>query len=301
MTKITFMKKLALVFLFVSLTTGAFAQTVSFSLTTPPCNNNGLLRSNFTGLTSPLTVTYVTFGTSGTTIIHTGVTSLFDDLVGYSGGPISLSAVDAMGATVSGFYAGAGPFAITTTVGNGICPILDTATADATGGTAPYSYTWYNATTFGIIGTGPTITEPSGVYGVTVTDAAGCVYGSMVDNITAVLSTIPTFTVTVAPTTANCIDGSATASISSGAIFPVSYMWSTGAATSSIIDLVTNFYDVTVTDAVGCTASGSAYVPQSLVITAPVTATAATCTAANGMVSATGAGGVPHRHRARRW
>jgi len=293
MTKITFMKKLALVSFFVALTAGAFAQTVSFSLTTPPCNNNGLLRSNYTGLTSPLTITYTTYGSSGATFVHTGVTSLFDDIVGYSGGPISLTAVDATGASVSGFYAGAGPFAITTTVGNGICPVLDTATADATGGTAPYSYQWYNASTMGIIGTGPSITQPSGIYGVTVTDAAGCVYGSMVDNITAVLSTIPTFTVSVTPTTANCIDGTATAMISTGAVFPVSYMWSTGAATSSIIDLVTNFYDVTVTDAVGCTASGSAYVPQSIVITAPVTATAATCTAADGMISATGGGGVP--------
>gem|GEM_PF-7099523 len=33
------------------------SQTASFSVTTYPCNNDGVLTANFTGLTPPLTVT----------------------------------------------------------------------------------------------------------------------------------------------------------------------------------------------------------------------------------------------------
>lgn len=285
------MKKLLLSTLFAAFAASSNAQTVSFSLPTAPCNNDGVLTSNFTLLTPPLTVTYTTYGTSGATIVHKGVSGLTDAFTGYSGGPVQVKAIDKMGVSAIGTYAGAAPFALTITTGSAICPAPDTATVTVTGGTAPFTYQWFNVGTLGMVGTGNTINLPAGTYGVTVTDASGCQYGSLVENNYASLTSIPTFSVVAVTTTANCTDGTATATLTAGAVFPVSYSWSTGAATPSVIGLVTGNYDVTVTDALGCTASTTGFVPQSIVIFAPVVATGATCTAADGSVTANGTGG----------
>ncbi len=112
-SKSTFMKKLFSLILFVAFAaTASYAQTVSFLLTSPPCHNDGVLTATFTGLTPPLTVTWQTAGTSGTSIIHTGVSGLNDALTGYSGGEITLYATDASGLSDTGFYAGQPPFTI---------------------------------------------------------------------------------------------------------------------------------------------------------------------------------------------
>lgn len=292
MLKTTFMNRLLPLVVLIGFSTAARAQA-GFTLTTPPCHNNGILTVSFPGtLTPPLTVNWTTAGTSGMTITHTGVSGLGDVLTGYSGGAVSVYATDALGMSDGGFYGGAPPFTVSVTKVNATCPSPDTATAVAAGGTAPYTYTWYNESTFAVVGTGSTNVLPTGLYGVTVTDAHGCVYGSMDDDIVDTLLSAPTFTASVTTTTAACTDGTATAVTSGGGIAPFTYLWTNGANTATIGGLVTGTYGVTVTDAAGCS-SGLVYgtVPQSVTISIPYAATPATCSANDGVVVVSAIGG----------
>jgi uncharacterized repeat protein (TIGR01451 family) len=290
--KNTFMRKLfSLVFL-IGFAVKADAQA-AFSLTTPPCHNNGILAVTFPStLTPPLTVSWYTGGTTGTVITHTAVSSLSDVLTGYSGGPVNVYATDIYGVIDGATYAGAPPFTVALSSAPAVCPAPDTAFATVTGGTAPYSYVWYNIGTSAVVGTGSTVVVPTGNYGVTVTDAAGCIYGSMVDYIADTLVSIPTFSVAVSATTAGCTNGTATAITSGGGMPPFTYSWTNGAATATISGLVNGNYGVTVTDAVGCS-SGPAYafVPQSITVSVPLTPTPATCAATDGVITSFATGG----------
>src|ERR1700744_1686236 len=134
------MKKLFSLIFFTAITSVSFAQTASFVLSAPPCHNDGVLNANFTGLTPPLTVSWQTYGTSGTTIIHTGVSGLADALTEYSGGEGNVTATDAAGDVANGFYGGHPPFTICPiTVLTGVCPAPDTLSANiCAGGTFPF-------------------------------------------------------------------------------------------------------------------------------------------------------------------
>ncbi len=87
-TKIILMRKLALLVLFVAFSLSSYAQAVSFAVVTPPCNNDGVLRLNISGLTPPITVNWTTMGTTAATITHTVSGTYLDVLTGYSGGPV---------------------------------------------------------------------------------------------------------------------------------------------------------------------------------------------------------------------
>jgi large repetitive protein len=71
-------------------------------------------------------------------------------------------------------------------------------------------------------------------------------------------------TVGVSGTDVTCLggsDGSATATPSGGTA-PYSYLWSNGATTQTISNLVAGTYNVTVTDAKGCTVAGTITITQ---------------------------------------
>jgi len=277
--------------LFVLFAGSAQAQTVSFTLITPPCNNNGILKAYFSGLTPPITVTWTTMGSTGAPIVHTGVAGLNDILTGYSGGPINFVATDSTGASDAGFYAGAAPFTYGFNVDPGICPAPDTIDYLVFGGTAPYSIQWYNMATLATVATTSPVYLPDGNYGITITDAHGCVYGSRVDPNYAALASTSSFTVTATASVANCTDGTASVTPVSGGTPPYSYQWSNGATTPDIIKLVTGNYSVEVSDANGCRSNASVTVPQAVNIVVPVLSTAASCLDSNGTVSAYGSGG----------
>ncbi len=285
------MKKLIPLLLFVLFAATSFGQTATFTLTTPPCNHDGVLTANFTGLTPPLTVTWTTYGSSGTTTTHTGVTSLTDALTGYSGGPVEVFA--AGGGSTGSYFPGAPPFTYTITPTDAICPALGSMSAAVTGGTSPYTYQWYDESTSTIVGTVNPVSVPAGSYGLTITDAHGCVFGSRDQMDSVAVYSIAPFSVPVTSTVANCTNGTATVGTLTGGTTPYSYHWSTGATTSSIGSLVMGGYSVDVTDGAGCTASGYTYVNQSITISAPVTPTPASCTASDGAVIAFGSGGLP--------
>ena len=290
------MRKFTLVVLFMALAIVSRSQTLSFSLVTPPCHNDGLLTITATGLTPPLTVSWTTTGSSGTTITHTGVTGLFDALTGYSGGPVYVTATDGTNSATNS-YGGMPPFHFSVAAAPEICPTPGSASVSVSGGTAPFTYQWYDLATSAIVGTGSPINLLTGQYGVMITDAAGCTYGTndtYDSSVSAIIGYVPTFTLSTNATTANCTNGTASVvSISSGAVLPVHYLWNNGAMTAAIGGLTTGFYSVIVTDALGCRDTGDVYVPQSVTISAPVTATPASCLDTNGAVIAFGSGGTP--------
>jgi len=287
------MRKLAFSALFVAFSIISYAQSLSFTLVSPVCNDNGVLKINMTGLTPPITVNWNTYGTTGTTITHLVTGTTIDVLSGYSGGPVYVSATDGTNYAYN-YYAGAPPFTYSIYSSPEVCPALGALSATAAGGTAPYTYQWYNAATSAVVGTGTPISLAAGTYGVIITDAAGCVFGSQYQtDSNSTVGYIAPYTVSLNATPASCTNGTASViGISSGATLPVTYLWTNGASTSSISGLSTGSYGVLVTDALGCTAnSSSVFVAQTVAINAPVTPTPTTCTDTNGAVIAFGSGG----------
>ena len=124
-------------------------------------------------------------------------------------------------------------------------------TANATGGTTPYTYVWDNG-----LGTGqnktvsPTVTT---TYSVTVTDANGC---TAADQVKVIVFPNPMVTINKNDAKCGISNGSATAN-PSGGTSPYSYNWSNGSTTQSISNLSAGNYGVTVTDSKGCTATAS--------------------------------------------
>ena len=287
------MKRISLLLWLFAFALSSKAQTTTLTLTTPPCNHDGVLTATFTGMTPPLRVTYQPWGSSSP-VVHTGVTGLTDAMTTYAGNIIMVSAGDALGDTTWGYYYGMPPFTVGMSASPAVCPAVGSLTATVVGGTAPYTYQWYDAGTMTTIGTSNPQSAPGGTsYGITVTDAAGCVYGSLDDDSTVYLPVIPSYSLTATTTVASCTNGTATAVVGSGAVAPFTYAWSTGATTPAISGLVMGTYNLTVIDAVGCVASTRAYVPQSITIAAPTVPTPATCIASDGSIIAFGSGGVP--------
>ena len=133
-----------------------------------------------------------------------------------------------------------------------------TATAIATGGTSPYSYTWSNAAN------GASLNGlAAGTYTVTATDANGCVASTA-----AVTVTEPSaLNIGITATTPNA-NGVGDVNISvGGGTTPYTYLWSNGATTQDITGVQAGTYTVTVTDGNGCTDVSSASIITSVGVT----------------------------------
>lgn len=125
------------------------------------------------------------------------------------------------------------------------------ASAAASGGLPPYTYLWGNGSNSSTISN-----LSAGIYLVTVTDSRNC---ALVRNVTV---TQPSqITINMSSTDDNGT-GSGTASASaSGGNPPYQYSWSNGAnGSSTISNLVTGSYSVTVYDASQCPATSSVFV-----------------------------------------
>jgi len=125
------------------------------------------------------------------------------------------------------------------------CPDDNSGAIDVTvtGGSAPYSYLWSNgAASQDISG----LTSSS--YTLVVTDSLGCQAS------VRVLVFKKTFQVSSQINQPLC-SGDSTGSISlgvTGAVVPYKFLWSTGDTTSSVTNLASGIYHVTVTDSTGC-------------------------------------------------
>ncbi|MEO5644841.1 MAG: CUB domain-containing protein [Bacteroidia bacterium] len=108
------------------------------------------------------------------------------------------------------------------------------------------SYVWNTGATT------PNISvNSSGGYWVTVTNAGGCTSTSGITNVT--VNPLPTPTISASGPTTFCSGGSVTLTAVGGN----TYLWSTGATTSSITVTSSGNYNVTATNSNGCTANAT--------------------------------------------
>jgi hypothetical protein len=123
--------------------------------------------------------------------------------------------------------------------------------ANVVGGTQPYAFDWSNGSDMAIA-----FDLPSGTYNVSITDANGCrlLKEETVSDINGPQLEVET------SSAAGCnnTDGSVTL-VTNGGIAPFTYGWSDGMVTSETVrnDVGSGTYEVTVTDAAGCTGSTS--------------------------------------------
>ncbi len=152
------------------------------------------------------------------------------------------------------------------------------ATVNATGGTAPYSYAWGGG------GNSATISnKPAGSYSVTVSDAHQCSSTASV-NIGQPLSAI---TLTSNATDAACGQPNGSVSvIASGGAGGFDYSWNTGATTQTVSNLAPGNYIVTVTDDNNCTASTAMTISNQNVSVSVSVNTTAACSGNNGSADA---------------
>jgi len=128
------------------------------------------------------------------------------------------------------------------------------ASASSSIGQAPFTYTWSNGTS------GISINNlAAGEYTVTVSDANGC---SNTESVNIEDSTSPTVFISPTGTTCGEDNGSAIASAINGTA-PYIYAWSNGMSGTSINNLPSGNYLVTVTDTNGCTGTSTVSITPS--------------------------------------
>lgn len=129
----------------------------------------------------------------------------------------------------------------------------------------------------------------AGTYTVSVTDGGGC---STTKSFTITQpASLPSATVT--PTPVSCFGGTnGTAAVTgSGGTAGYTFAWTGGATGTSISNLSSGNYTVTVTDTKGCSATKAFSVTQPSQITSSMNSTNAGCGAANGTASVSATGG----------
>lgn len=151
----------------------------------------------------------------------------------------------------------AGPSVSTNVISNASCGLSNgSASANATGGTTPYQYSWNSTPPQ----SGATLQNvPAGTYNVVVTDLNGCTASNTV---TIGGTTPPSTSISVTNETCDMANGTATVA-ASGGTGTYTYAWSTNPQqfTSSATGLSSGTYTVVVNDGL-CSVSATAYVPE---------------------------------------
>ncbi len=263
---------------------GAYAVTVTDS--TGAAASDSVFITNPPALTLTTTATATSCSTNSGTATATagGGTGLLTYLwspggqttataTGLASGTYNVTVTDDNGCTITGSAVVGTPPAVqvTATSTPASCTLNNgTATATPSGGTGLLSYMWMpgGQTTATAIGLA------AGSYSVTVTDANGC---------TATASTVVTspaaiqLAMSAMATTCNLDNGSATVN-PSGGTGAYTYVWSPGGQTTqTATNLAAGGYSVTVTDAQGCTGTGSITVNGSNGVQAATVGTPSFC------------------------
>ncbi len=164
------------------------------------------------------------------------------------------------------------------------------ATANASGGTTPYTFTWSP--------TAPTQTTQTATnlcaginYTVKAVDSQGCSNTQTVS-----FNNPPSIVLTVVPTSVTCnaaCNGSATVN-ATGGTGTVTFSWSTGATGNSIANLCVGSYTVIGTDANGCKQQQVFNITEPTPLTVSFTTNnPATCVSSDGSITYTVSGGTP--------
>ncbi len=180
------------------------------------------------------------------------------------------------------------PIVITGTVTNVSCNGVNDGAIDITvsGGTTQqgYSYAWDNSST-----SEDQSSLVAGTYSVTVFDDNGC-------NTTASFTVTQPAVLSVSAVTSNVnCSGNSNGFINitvAGGTGPFTYLWTNGATSEDLTGITGGTYDVTITDAHGCTVSASYTISEPNPIVSSIVGTDVTCHgAANGYADLTVIGG----------
>ncbi|HNG88618.1 MAG TPA: SprB repeat-containing protein, partial [Saprospiraceae bacterium] len=213
------------------------------------------------------------------------------DMSNLLAGVYTVTVTDALGCTARASVTIAQPERLSASVQVNSVTCFDGSNGQAEvtpkGGTPPYNYTWSNTTnTALIIGLG------AGVYTVTLSDANGCTTtASAIITQPASSQTAPVLMPASQVPSSSCSasDGSLTLAEPVGSQAPYAFAWSNGPASGNGSGLVLSglsagFYQVTLTDAAGCTFTGG--LAQGSPMLAVATPTPSTlCTASDGSIA----------------
>lgn len=254
--------------------------TVTISPTTAGCTvSNGTATANVSGGGTPYTYVWGN-GQSVQTATGLSAGSNYSVLVTSANGCTGTKTVTISStnpptiATTSSTIAGC-------SVANG------TATANPSGGTGGYTYTWMpggqnSQTATGLAG---------GDYTVTIADANNCTVATTVS-----VNTTPVPTLTANATQATCgnNNGTATASVSGGTP-GYSYLWSgSGQTTSTATGLSVGNYNITVTDGNGCTQTNTVNVTNAgAPLISSITSSSFGCASTFGVATVSAYNGTP--------
>ncbi|WP_420388274.1 PKD domain-containing protein [Roseivirga sp.] len=238
------------------------ALTVSTTSTNVTCQGDGDGTIDLT--VSGGTGAYTYFWNSGATS---------QDLSNLGPGTYSVTVTDDNGCTATTSVTINEPDALSLSIAstNVLCNGEANGTIDltVTGGTGPFTYSWSNGA-----GTEDLTGLSANTYIVNVTDANGCIASTSV-----VISEPAVLSLSTSKTDVLC-NGAATGDIDlsvSGGSVGYSYLWSNGATTQDLNNVVAGTYSVTVTDANGCTASTSVTITEPTALTLSSTQTNVSC------------------------
>jgi len=278
------MKKPFLLAIFcILLSIKSFSQcTATINTFSPTCNGtcDGAAKAVVAGATGPFTYSWSTTPSQTTQTIN-----------GLCAGTYTVKANNASGCSVTKTVVLVQPAILTlaTTQVNEKCNgnATGTATANVTGGTAPYSYSW---------STTPTQTTKTarkltaGTYTVLVTDSKGCLTSATV---TITQPTALALTMSTTSTTCGGSTGTATVTVTGGT-GPHTYAWNTTPVqtTAGLTGLPSGSYTVVVTDSNKCSQTSVATVGNTGGLTATLSQTNVSCRGnSDGSASLTPSGG----------
>ena len=215
----------------------ALVLNVTDAISNVSCNagNNGSIDITVTGGVAPYSYSW-----------NTGAIS--EDLVNVVAGNYSLQVTDANGCVKGFAYTVTEPLVLTINSSESDVSYNGAddgaITLNPNGGTAPYTYLWNDANT-----SSTRTSLPPANYTVTVTDANGC---QIIENFTIAEPLV--LTNTTVKQDVLCF-GQATGIVNitpSGGTTPFTFLWSNGATTEDITNVIAGNYSVTITDANGC-------------------------------------------------
>ncbi|MDT8411880.1 MAG: PKD domain-containing protein [Vicingaceae bacterium] len=253
---------------------------INFNSTNVSCygGSDGTATAIVTGGTAPYTYSWSPIGGAGATA------------TGLPVGNYSVTITDANGCTFSNTITITQPTTLFSSITSTdeTCPTLNdgTATVIASGGTAPYTYSWLPTG-----GTNATATNlAAGNYTITVTDNNGCQLTTNVVINEPNPLTLSTFTQDV-----SCFGGSdGFASVTpSGGTPNYTYLWSPSGSTSNLAsNLSAGTHNVTVTDNNGCQTQTTVTINQPTPISVSFSTVSSTCFgASDGSITANVSGG----------
>jgi gliding motility-associated-like protein len=220
-----------------------------------------------------------------------------EDLSGLNPGNYTLTVTDANNCVVSTAYTITQPAAPLTL---NLAQVNVSCFGDSTGfinlipsgGTFPYTYVWSGPNGYTAL-TEDILNLPTGMYGVVVTDANGCLESTQ----TTLTQPLAPLSLSEVHTNVSCYAGSdgEISILAQGGTPSYDYLWNNGLTTATVNGLTAGTYTVLVSDSLGCSASMSVTLtqPQAPVSSSAVVTDLICMNDAEGVIDLSVAGGTP--------